>query len=73
MRLAGSNAREMSLKISDIDIFFKSDLTKDIEQDVYNIVYDFELKYDCLIDIISLRFHRQDTCGILANLPQYSS
>jgi uncharacterized protein len=55
MRLFGSNARGDVTKDSDIDIFLQiPNLTKDIEQDVYNIAYDFELKYDCLIDIILL-------------------
>ncbi|CAK8711552.1 Nucleotidyltransferase domain-containing protein [Candidatus Electrothrix aarhusensis] len=55
MRLFGSNAREDATEESDIDIFIQiPDLTTDIEQDVYNMAYDLELKYDCLVDVILL-------------------
>ena len=55
MRLFGSNAREDETEESDIDIFLQiPDLTTDIEQDVYNMAYDLELKYDCVIDVILL-------------------
>ncbi|WP_446010528.1 nucleotidyltransferase family protein [Candidatus Electrothrix sp.] len=53
--LFGSNARGEATKDSDIDIFLQiDDLTTDIEQDVYNMAYDLELKYDCVIDVILL-------------------
>jgi predicted nucleotidyltransferase len=55
MRLFGSNAREDATEESDIDIFLQiPNLTTDMEQDVYNMAYEFELKYDCLIDVIVL-------------------
>lgn len=55
MRLFGSNARGDATAASDIDIFLQvANLTKDMEQDVYNMAYDLELKYDCLIDVILL-------------------
>jgi|APSaa5957512622_1039677.scaffolds.fasta_scaffold92985_2 uncharacterized protein len=55
MRLFGSNARGDATEESDIDIFLEvAHLTKDMEQDVYNMAYDLELKYDCLIDVIVL-------------------
>lgn len=55
MRLFGSNARGDATEDSDIDIFLQvANLTKDMEQDVYNMAYDLELKYDCLIDVIVL-------------------
>lgn len=55
MRLFGSNARGDATEESDIDIFIQmADLTKDVEQDVYNMAYDLELKYDCLINVTLL-------------------
>ena len=55
MRLFGSNARGDATEDSDIDIFLQvAHLTKDMEQDVYNMAYALELKYDCLIDVIVL-------------------
>ncbi len=53
--LFGSNARGEATEDSDIDIFLQiADLTTDIEQDVYNMAYELELKYDCVIDVILL-------------------
>ncbi|MCI5137550.1 MAG: hypothetical protein D3922_03850 [Candidatus Electrothrix sp. AR1] len=55
MRLFGSDAREDATEESDIDIFLQiPDLTTDIEQDVYNMAYDLELKHDCVINVILL-------------------
>ncbi len=53
--LFGSNARGEATEDSDIDIFLQiADLTTKIEQDVYNMAYELELKYDCVIDVILL-------------------
>jgi len=55
MRLFGSNVRREATKNSDIDIFLQiPNLTRAIEEDVYNMAYALELKYDCLIDVILL-------------------
>jgi predicted nucleotidyltransferase len=55
MRLFGSNVRGDATEESDIDIFLQvTNLTTDIEKDVYDMAYDLELKYDCLIDVILL-------------------
>ena len=55
MRLFGSNARGDATKDSDIDIFVRlSEANRVIEEDVFDMAYALELKYDCLIDIIVL-------------------
>ncbi len=70
IRLFGSNARGDATEESDIDIFLQvAHLTKDMEQDIYNMAYDLELKYDCLIDVIVLSDTVVDTHA--AHLPIY--
>lgn len=52
MRLFGSRARGESDSDSDIDIFVRiSDVNRTIEEDIFDLAYEAELKYDCLIDI----------------------
>lgn len=55
MRLFGSTVRGEATKDSDIDIFLQfPHLTRAMEEDVYNMAYALELKYDCVIDVILL-------------------
>jgi uncharacterized protein len=55
MRLFGSNARGEATQDSDIDVFLQLLRTdRTIEEDVYDMAYELELKYDCLIDVILL-------------------
>ena len=55
MRVFGSSARGDRRKDSDIDIFVHmSQADRKIEEDLFDIAYDLELKYDCLIDLIVL-------------------
>ncbi len=52
MRLFGSKARGESDFHSDIDIFVRiSDVSRTIEEDIFDLAYDAELKHGCLIDI----------------------
>ncbi len=52
MRLFGSKAREESDSHSDIDIFVRiSDVNRTIEEDIFDLAYEAELKHGCLIDI----------------------
>jgi uncharacterized protein len=53
--LFGSSARGDFSKNSDIDIMVRlSKVDRNIEEDLFNIAYDLELEYDCVIDIIVL-------------------
>ena len=55
MRLFGSTARGDATKDSDIDIFIRlPEINRRIEEDVFDMAYALELKYDCLIDVIIL-------------------
>ncbi len=55
MKLFGSSARGEHTKYSDIDIMIKLPVvTREIEEDLFGIAYDLELKYDCLIDVIAI-------------------
>jgi len=52
MRLFGSKARGESDSHSDIDIFVHiSDVNRTVEEDIFDLAYEAELKHDCLIDI----------------------
>ena len=53
MRLFGSSARGDRRADSDIDVFIiLAKVNRKIEEDLFDIAYDLELKYDCLIDLI---------------------
>ena len=53
MRLFGSSARGDRRADSDIDVFIiLTKVNRQIEEDLFDIAYDLELKYDCLIDLI---------------------
>lgn len=52
MRLFGSRARGVSDFQSDIDVFVRiSNVNRRIEEDIFDIAYEVELKNRCLIDI----------------------
>lgn len=54
-KVFGSSARGDRRKNSDIDIFIRIPVaSRQIEEDLFDIAYDLELKYDCLIDLIVL-------------------
>jgi len=55
MKLFGSYARGDYSKSSDIDLMVRlSKVDRNIEEDLFNIAYDLELEYDCVIDVIVL-------------------
>ena len=55
MKLFGSFARGDYSKTSDIDLMIRlPKVDRNIEEDLFNIAYDLELEYDCVIDVIVL-------------------
>lgn len=55
MKLFGSFARGDYSKKSDIDLMVRlPKVDRSIEEDLFNIAYDLELQYDCVIDVIVL-------------------
>lgn len=53
IKIFGSSARGERRKGSDIDILVHLDRSdRHIEEDLFDISYDIELEYDCLIDLI---------------------
>ena len=53
MKLIGSTARGDRRKDSDIDVFILlPSINRDVEEDLFDIAYDLELEFDCLIDLI---------------------
>ncbi len=72
MRLFGSTVRGETRQGSDLDIFLRlPSLTRVIEEDVYNMAYELELKYDCLIDVILLSDVVLQACAY--QLPVYQN
>ena len=68
MKLFGSSARGDSSQDSDIDIMVKLPFVdRNIEEDLFDMAYDLELEYDCLIDIIVLPE------GLRAPIPLYQN
>ena len=55
MRIFGSTARGDQKPESDIDVFIHLPrVNRELEEDLFDMAYDLELKYDCLIDVIAL-------------------
>jgi predicted nucleotidyltransferase len=69
IKLFGSSARGDNNKISDIDIMVKlPEMSREIEEDLFNIAYELELEYDCLIDIIALPNNIDSDLPIVTNI-----
>ena len=55
MKIFGSFARGDYSETSDIDIMVRlAQVDRSIEEDLFNIAYDLELEYDCVVDVIVL-------------------
>ena len=55
IRVFGSSVRGGAGKMSDIDVWVcLAALNREIEEALFDIAYDMELKHDCLIDLIAV-------------------
>lgn len=69
MKLFGSSARGDFSKSSDIDIMIRlPKVNRTIEEDIFDMAYDLELKYECLIDVIVLAQNTNDNIPIYKNI-----
>lgn len=70
LKVFGSSARDDRREDSDIDIFVLiPEVNRQIEEDLFDIAYDLDLIYDCLIDLIV--FDKQALYGKFASAPIY--
>jgi uncharacterized protein len=68
IRVFGSSARGEAKKGSDIDVWvYLVELNRKIEEELFDIAYDMELKHDCLIDLIAVS--EQDLEGKIGTTP----
>ena len=69
MKLFGSFARGDYSKTSDIDLMVRlPKVDRSIEEDLFNIAYDLELEYDCVIDVIVLPQNFNNNIMIYQNI-----
>jgi predicted nucleotidyltransferase len=72
MRIFGSSARGEQRRDSDIDIFVHLDHSdRYVEEDLFDVSYDIELEYDCLIDLIII--DDKDIKGKIGSAPIYEN
>jgi predicted nucleotidyltransferase len=69
MKLFGSFARGDYSKASDIDLMVVlPEVDRSIEEDLFNIAYDLELQYDCVIDVIVLPQNFNNNVPVYQNI-----
>ena len=72
IRIFGSSVRGQQKEDSDIDIFVHLDHSnRHIEEDLFDVSYDIELEYDCLIDLIIV--DDKDIKGNIGRAPIYEN
>jgi predicted nucleotidyltransferase len=72
IKIFGSSARGEQREDSDIDIFIHlNQSSRRIEEDLFDISYDIELEYDCLIDLIVI--DDEDIKGNIGSAPIYET
>ena len=70
VRIFGSSASGKRRADSDIDVFVRlPEVNRQIEENLFDIAYELELKYDCLIDLIV--FSDEALKGQYAQTPLY--
>ncbi len=70
IKVFGSSARGDRRTDSDIDVFIHlSHVDRQIEEDLFDIAYELELKHDCLIDLIV--FDDSGLDGVFSTVPIY--
>jgi predicted nucleotidyltransferase len=70
MLVFGSSARGDRKPESDIDVMVHlPHVNRQIEEDLFDMAYDLELKYDCLIDLIVV--DDRDLSGVQGTAPIY--
>ncbi len=70
LKVFGSSARGDRREDSDIDVYVLiPEVNRKIEEDLFDIAYDLELRYDCLIDLIV--FDKKALNGKFAFTPIY--
>jgi len=70
LRVFGSSARGDRKKESDIDVFVcLSNVNRKIEEDLFDMAYELELKYDCIIDLFV--FDQSVYEGVNSYIPVY--
>ena len=69
MRLFGSTAKGTAASDSDLDVFIRlPQVNRGIEEDVFDMAYDIELEYDCLLDVFeSLDFQHRISSNTRGN------
>ena len=69
MKLFGSFARGDYSKTSDSDLMVRlAKVDRNIEEDLFNIAYDLELEYDCVIDVIVLPQNFNNNIPVYRNI-----
>lgn len=72
IRIFGSTARGDRRLDSDIDVFVRlSQVNRQIEEDLFDIAYELELKYDYLLDLII--FSDEALKGLYSRTPIYQN
>ena len=69
LKLFGSAARDENLVGSDIDILVRLPfVSADIEKEIFDLAYEVELEYDCVIDVFVLSTSQSMAIPLIQNV-----